>query len=521
MSLSPPMEPQTRTLEIRAADTEAREITGIGVPFDSPIELWWGREEFAPGSVDATGARAVWQHGEVIGVISSHREIDGGLEVTAKISKTARGDEALELVKDGAIRNFSIGFIPDEYEVKLDESGGETVRHTKVRALEFSLVTFPAYEAAEITSIRSKETDPMPSPTETAPDVLTRSDLEPINDALDMMKRQLATAATPSPTAADAVAEFRSMGHFIKELARGNDEAEALYRDFTGGKIADSDLSATWLGSFIKLATERRRYVNMFSTAALPADGMTVEFGKLKANTMQVATQENEGDALPAGKIELTRASESIVTKGGYFEVSQQVIDRSTPEYLNTSYEALALAYARDTNAYVKNRVKAAISEKLTAAAPGTFTTVDNPANATAWTTAILEAAEIYENNGYTPEGLIISADVFKQLANMTDADGRPLMNIFGSGVNVFGEMNLPGGSGNLAGVKLNVIHGETGLVSFYDPLAFKTLESGPFRLQDDNIINLTQAFSLYGYIAHIAPHPDALVPVQVGTGRE
>ncbi|MGH1977477.1 HK97 family phage prohead protease [Rothia sp. L_38] len=514
MPLSPPNETQYRALEIRAADTEAREITGIGVPFDSPIQLWWGREEFAPGSVDATGARAVWQHGEVIGVITSHRETEAGLEVTAKISKTARGDEALELVKDGAIRNFSIGFIPDEYEVKTDENG-DTVRHTKVRALEFSLVTFPAYDAAEITSIRSKETNPV---TATAPatDVLTRADLDPINDALDVMKREMATIN--SAPATPAVPEFRSMGHFVKALAQGNEEAQAFYRDFTGGKIAHADLSATWLGSFIKLATERRRYVNMFSTAALPADGMTVEFGKLKANTMKVATQAKEGDELVNGKIELTRASEPIITKGGYFEVSQQVIDRSTPEYLNTSYEALALAYARDTNNYVKTRVKKAITDKLTAATPGTFTTVADTSSATQWNSAILAAAAIYEDNGYNPEGLIMSADIFETLANMTDGNGRPLMNVFGSGVNVFGEMNLPTGAGNLAGVKVNVIHGETGLASFYDPLAFKTLESGPFRLQDDNIINLTQAFSLYGYISHIAPHPDALVPVKIGS---
>lgn len=513
--------PETRELAIRATNPEAREITGIGVPFNTRTAVWWGLEEFAPGSVDATGARALWQHSEPIGVITSHRETEAGLEITARISKTPRGDEALELAKDGAIRSFSIGFLPSEYEVKELEDGSDLVRHTKVEALEFSLVTFPAYPDASITSVRSKETDNMDTqPTLTTPapasDALTRSDLEPINEALDLMKRELATVSRNS-NPAPAVPEFRSMGHFVKALAAGDETATAFYRDFTGGKIALADLSNTWIGSFIKLTSERRRYVNMFSTGALPADGMTVEFGKLKSNTMTVATQANEGDDLPSGKIELTRESAPIITKGGYFEVSQQVIDRSTPEYLSTAFEALALAYARDTNAYAKAQVKKAIADKLKAAVPGSFVKVSSPDSVDNWSDALVDAAQIYEDNGYSPEGLLVSADVFKALAKMVGPNAQRLINVFGSGVNVFGELNLTGGNGNLAGMAVKVIHGETGLASFYDPLAFKTLENGPFRLQDDNIINLSQAFSLYGYISHIAPHPDALVPVKLG----
>ena len=57
---------------------------------------------------------------------------------------------------------------------------------------------------------------------------------------------------------------------------------------------------------------------------------------------------------------------------------------------------------------------------------------------------------------------------------------------------------------------------GYDGPMAFYDHTAVKSLESpnAPMQLQDDNIINLSRAFSLYGYMAFIAPFPTAIVPL-------
>ena len=54
------------------------------------------------------------------------------------------------------------------------------------------------------------------------------------------------------------------------------------------------------------------------------------------------------------------------------------------------------------------------------------------------------------------------------------------------------------------------------GTAAFYDSSALKTLENpnAPTQLQDDNIVNLTKQFSLYGYLAVIVPFPTAIVPV-------
>ena len=35
-----------------------------------------------------------------------------------------------------------------------------------------------------------------------------------------------------------------------------------------------------------------------------------------------------------------------------------------------------------------------------------------------------------------------------------------------------------------------------------------------PFRLQDENIVNLTKQFSVYGYVAAYSEFPEGLVPI-------
>lgn len=502
---------QTREFVLDGVEFSERIVKGIGVPYGVRTDLGWAEEEFLPGSVDASGARLLYQHRETIGVVESYEDSQDGVFISCKVSKTRSGDEALELVKDGAIKSFSIGFLPDEYDIII-ESGKEIIRHRKVKCLEFSLVTFPAYEDAKVTEIRGKKmnVEEILKKQKEAVDSQLRGIEEGFSEKLDLLERKF---EMPLQGSSPAIPEYRSIGEFVQRLHRGDEEAAALYRDFTGGKISSTAISETWLGDFIKLATENRRYISIFSAGTLPPEGMSVEYGKLKSNSMNVTTQSSEGAALVSGKIELEHAQEQIVTKGGYFEVSQQVIDRAPETYLNASWEALALAYAKDTNSYAKAKIKAGISaaQKDPTALTLTAKTADS------WVDVIVDASGRFDESAYTAEGLLVSADVFKDLAKMKDGDSR-LMNVYGNGFNQFGELNLTGAVGNLAGVKVNVIYGETGLACFYDKLAFKTYENAgaPMKLQDENILNLSKGFSLYGYIAHINPHPNAIIGVKL-----
>lgn len=99
----------------------------------------------------------LWQHrsGEPIGVYTSVKEDNIGLYVEGKLAlKTARGAEAYELLKMGALNGLSIGFITreDSYD---KVSGVRTLK--KVDLWEVSLVTFPANDASRVSTVKSLE----------------------------------------------------------------------------------------------------------------------------------------------------------------------------------------------------------------------------------------------------------------------------------------------------------------------------------------------------------------------------
>lgn len=100
----------------------------------------------------------LWQHrqSEPIGVYTEVKEDAIGLFVRGQLAlKTARGAEAHELMKMGALTGLSIGFVPrvDSY----DRVTGITTLSV-VDLYEISPVTFPANDPSRITSVKGLET---------------------------------------------------------------------------------------------------------------------------------------------------------------------------------------------------------------------------------------------------------------------------------------------------------------------------------------------------------------------------
>lgn len=145
-----------------ALNLEQGTFRGVASVFGSPVEAYVptivDRGAFTKTlENDASRVVILWQHDsfEPIGKPIDMRETDVGLEVTARISKTRRGIEALTLLQDGTIDELSIGFDPVE-SVDVQQADGSKVRHLKeVRLWEISLVTFAADPLARVTSVPS------------------------------------------------------------------------------------------------------------------------------------------------------------------------------------------------------------------------------------------------------------------------------------------------------------------------------------------------------------------------------
>ena len=530
MKHAAPTEPLIRTGLIRAAGTNgSMEFTGIGVPFNERIEVmdWFGRhtEEFEPGSVELadTGAKIYWRHGEIIGRVTDARDVDKGFELDGKISDTTLGRDAYTMLRDGTIDRLSIGFQPIEW--REDDEGH--IVYTKVRAVEFSLVPFPAYDSAAVSAVRSKQPAPPQKGNTMTADTLTRDDLTPLNQSIDELKRSVALMGTRDSGPANPVAaleRFGSVGGLLRALATGDESAATAYREFTegvdGGVLADSVSKNSWVGNFIKLATGRRSVIADFGgTVALPPEGMNVEYGKLKSDTTKVEEQASEGASLAYGKIQLESATAPVKTYGGWSALSRQVIERSSVPYLDTLWEALALAYARRTEKAVRDFYATLVAAKNEATAPGSNVPLPAGYDTADVLDAVVDLAEIFDERGYALSGLHVSKDVFKAFNRLTDGDNTRLMTVYGTSVNQVGSLDLRGLSGNIANLEVRVLPGAAANTAVaYDPVAVKVWENpgAPLRLQDENIVNLTKDFSLYGYMAVGNPHPDALVSLKI-----
>lgn len=519
----------TRTGLIRQADEagEAREFTGVGVPYGEVIEHWFGTETFDRGSVEAEGAILQYGHRDTIGVITAGRDTDEGFTVDGRISDTALGRDVWTLVRDGAISKLSIGFEPIEYRVEVLDNGDEVVHWTRVRAREFSLVPFPAYEGAALDPAslrhRTDNTQGVPMPTT---DTEVREQLDALAGTLEDHTRSLALLSQQTAGPVPGLgAQWRSMGEFLKALAGGDTDAADFHRAYTGATTADGVEATSFVGTFINLVDERRKLANDFTRGTLPADGMSVDYVKLGEDSTQVAEQAAQGDDLVGGKVTLVPANAPVKTYGGWTSLSRQQIERATVSTLDITLRALALKYARVTNLAVRQALLDVITAHVAADAADDTRTIDLGATLAAstadqWLTAVVDAALEFEDRGFAITRLHASRDVFKRLALLKDGDRR-LMNVYGTGVNQVGELDLTAVDGNLAGVQVRLLPGKdlVDKAAFTDPVALEFLESAgaPAQLQDENIINLTKSFSLYGYAATLTPFPGAVLPIEFG----
>lgn len=494
----------TRSFEIRATDTEKREVSGLAVPYNQTIDIGGGwSERFEKGAVDLNANVKLFRdHEDIIGVVTEMEETDEGLLIRAKISETVLGNETLNLVKDGAIRSFSVGFIPVT-DVKKDN----TIIRTKVNLKEVSLVAFPAYDRAEVLSVREETNQEEISMENTTPDYT--SEINEVRNHAEELERRL-DVITSEKTPVASVPQFRSYGSWVKAVAAGNEDAMALHRVFTGADAADSIMKNAWVSDTVRILNAGRPTYSVFSTGALPADGMNVEYPKLLTNTLSVAEQAAEGDTLGYGKITLTSATAPIKTFGGYTDMSRQVVERSSIAYVDTAFRAMVAKYAATTNAAVRAKLIAEAANINTVALASFSTTAILEALATA-------ALEVNGDTGLALEFILCSSDVFVNLAETVDGSNRPLLSNVGATQNTFGAINPVGLTGNILGLPI-VVDPSLANNSFYtgNRLAVTNYESAgaPFRLDDEDITALTNSFSVYGYLGIACPDPKALVKI-------
>jgi len=524
------------TTEERSGYTGA----GVAVPFGEEYDAYWFTESF-DRSTEFEGldkAKLYWQHRDIVGKVTGHKIADEGLLIDWQISATRQGDEAATLIRDGVIDSLSIGFEGLDYRSETREDGSEAIIWTRVRIREVSLVSFPAYESATITEVRSKPTPKgnpeMSNPTPT----LTREDLTEVRDELaEQIRATQAQISTANDHARDAAApRYRSFGEFIRAYHKGDAEARAIQetwtdearahslhnqRAFDGTVLADTIARDPWVGDAIRLIDRGRKVLNSFQTAPLPPEGTRLEYGVLESNTVQVAEQEAEGDTLAKGKVTVGNASTPVETYGGYSELSFQAVERSSISILNLTRRAQLIAYAQQTEARVREVLTATIGGNITAGHKLDGTTLTDAAD---WISLLVDAHDAYDDAALPIDGLFLSKDKFKELVTLSDTAGRLQFQVFGAGANSVGNLKIAGLEAEIGSVRVRLLPGAAaGTGAFYNEQAITTWENAgaPVALEDTNVTNLTRAYSVYGYLAAAAEIPDAILPIEFTAAGE
>ncbi|CUX15287.1 MULTISPECIES: HK97 family phage prohead protease [Agrobacterium] len=140
--------------ETKIAATDTGEITGLAWPFGSADRVG---DLIEPGSFKSATLPLPMLFGhdlnDPIGVWSSASEDSTGLQVKGNllINDVARAREVHALVKSGAVRGLSVGFVTKKSVTR--KGGGRTI--SALDLLEVSLVVVGMHPGARVTSAKS------------------------------------------------------------------------------------------------------------------------------------------------------------------------------------------------------------------------------------------------------------------------------------------------------------------------------------------------------------------------------
>lgn len=509
------MDLEVRNAPELRANTENGTVEGIAVPWDSPTEVGGYTETIARGAVEDGEIKFFWQHREIIGRVVKTEDRKEGLWIQAKISDTSLGRDALTLLRDGVVDGLSIGFEPIESLVNED---GSVVR-TKIRVREVSGVNFPAYKEATVSQVREAQ----PIKDEVMADIVTRADVDELRASMDELSRKV--EIFPSTPLAP-VTDTRSAGEVLKAIVDGDSETIRSYenllsRAYTGATTADTVMKNAWVGDLTRVFDASSGVLaSIFSTGTLPGTGNNIEFAELTANTIAVAEQAAEGDDIGFGKVTIATRTAPVKTYAGGTQLTRQEIERSSVNVLNTSLDALAMAAGARKKIVLRTAYNALVTARKAIAADAGVVVMGggtplklSTSTAASWEEALIDAALKFDAVNLGMDVLIVSADVFKKLRGLTVSGER----VFQTGPgNASGTLNLPGLTGNLAGLSVRLDAGQTGIAAnFANGRAIRQYDSALVSLTDENIVNLSKSFAVYKYGAVAAEIPAGVVPVK------
>jgi len=289
-------------MQITAADSNSRTITGRIVTFEETGNASIGKVQFARNSIEPTAVLLNLEHDRTrrIGKTLSIESNDQGIDATFKIAETTAGNDALVEAQEGLRDGFSVEVSFDEYETLKDG----TVRILAGELTGVALTSEPAIRSARVESVAATEEEISDSTIETEAPQPTEGEDEVEDTVKDAATAETVEAAQSITATANAVGGWKATPRIEitaakylenKVLAATGDETARQYvlaADNTtdnAGLVPTRQLSEVING----LSTTIRPSIDAISRGTLPDAGMTFEIPKITvAPTVAVVAED-------------------------------------------------------------------------------------------------------------------------------------------------------------------------------------------------------------------------------------
>jgi HK97 family phage prohead protease len=455
------------SIDAAAGDgTPSRTITGIAVPYGVAATVADGTEViFEQGSLPIEGKapRLYMNHdsNQAIGIVTERVDTPEGMLFSAKISKTAAGDEALQLALDGVLDSVSVGVNPTK--TRANKDGSLTV--LAADWIELSMVPVPAFAGAMITDIAASihHEDEEISIIETEP----TQENEPMSEpTVPAVEATIPTAPIPAqakrefklPTAGDFMAAYHIGGDTFSNMNKAVAEYSASQRtalQAAAGDVLTTDtpglLPIPVLLPLVQDLNFVRPTVEALGARAYPDGGQSKTFIRPTITThTSVATQSSELSAASATTMVIASNSVSKTTLAGQVTLSIQDIDFTSGPAMQLILNDLMGEYMiASDNLAADNLLTAANSSGVWDGTPeDLLKSVYDAAN------------DVSANRNWMPTHMFVSVDVWAQLGQLVDSSKRPLFPFIGAGLtgqNALGASSAGSWNGTPMGLQLVV----------------------------------------------------------------
>ena len=494
-------------MQITAADSNSRTITGRIVTFEETGNASIGKVQFAAGSIEATPVLLNLEHDRTrrIGKTLSIESTDKGIEATFKIANTTAGTDALVEAQEGLRDGFSVEVSFDEYETLKDG----TVRILAGELTGVALTSEPAIRSARVAEVAATEDEEISDSTIEPEAQPTEGEDEVEDTVKDASTAETVEAAQSITATANAVGGWKATPRIEitaakylenKVLAATGDESARQYVLAADNTTDNAGLVPTrQLAEVINgLSTTIRPSIDAISRGALPDAGMTFEIPKIT----QVPTVAVTAEDAAFSDTDQNSAFLSVDVKkfAGQQKFSVELLTRTSPLFYDELLRNMVAAMAKAQNAYVNGQLISGATLDGTTVA--TYPTATELLGVIARGSASVYGATAGLANPFA-RNLIASTGQWANLMTLNDA-GRPIYS------QVSNPMNQPGVSvptsltGNVAGLNLYVdpTNGGDGdgTLLVVNPDAYTWYESTSYQLRAESTADGSITVGVYSF---------------------